>query len=174
MTAKANSHSSVIVVGRTPTRLSVGLAQRVADRMRDCGPAATGHPGALTVNTALHVAAPSMLGYERVEGKREATSVVSRHGGECSPERAGTATASVLARRAIIFPMPRPMSERQAWAQELDELPAQIAEHRRQLDATPAGDKVRRENLEWRIRRDRLRMAELQKRLTRTEAAEHG
>jgi hypothetical protein len=65
--------------------------------------------------------------------------------------------------------MPRSRGERDAWTEELNALPAQIAEHQRQLDATPVGDKDRRENLQWRIRRDQLRIAELEKRLRSAE-----
>jgi hypothetical protein len=63
--------------------------------------------------------------------------------------------------------MPRPKSEREAWTEELDALPALIAEHQRQLDATPVGDKERREKLRWRIRRDEKRMAEVRAWLAR-------
>jgi hypothetical protein len=64
--------------------------------------------------------------------------------------------------------MPRPKSEREAWKEELAGLPDQIANHQRELAATPVGDKERRENLLWRIRRDQLRILELEKKL-RTE-----
>jgi hypothetical protein len=64
----------------------------------------------------------------------------------------------------MICGVPRPKSEREAWTEELNALPAQIAEHQRQL-ATPVGDKERRENLAWRIRRDEKRMVELRSRL---------
>ena len=62
--------------------------------------------------------------------------------------------------------MPRPKSEREAWQDELNELPALIAGHHSELDATHVEDKDRRENLLWRIRRDEKRMAELRAKLT--------
>jgi septal ring factor EnvC (AmiA/AmiB activator) len=61
--------------------------------------------------------------------------------------------------------MPRPKSEREAWQEELNELPALIASHQSELDATRVEDKDRRENLQGRIRRDEKRMADLRKRL---------
>jgi hypothetical protein len=65
--------------------------------------------------------------------------------------------------------MPRSRTERQAIEEELADLPAQIANHKRELTATPKKEKVRRENLEWRIRRDEKRMADLRKRLVGAE-----
>jgi hypothetical protein len=65
--------------------------------------------------------------------------------------------------------MPRPKSEREQWQDELAELPALIAGHQSELDATRVEDKERRENLLWRIRRDEKRMAELRERLKVTE-----
>jgi chromosome segregation ATPase len=61
--------------------------------------------------------------------------------------------------------MPRPRAERQAIEEELAELPAQIAKHKREIAATPPQETERRENLEWRIRRDEKRVAELRARL---------
>jgi hypothetical protein len=61
--------------------------------------------------------------------------------------------------------MPHPKPEREAWQDELNELPDMIRGHRIELDATRVEDKERRENLLWRIRRDELRIAELEKRL---------
>jgi hypothetical protein len=66
--------------------------------------------------------------------------------------------------------MPRPKSEREAWEDELNELPALIAGHQSELDATRVEDKERRENLLWRIRRDELRIVELTKRLGASES----
>ena len=60
-------------------------------------------------------------------------------------------------------------TERQTIEEELAELPAQIANHKRELAATPMQDKERRENLVWRIRRDEKRTAELRARLARAE-----
>jgi hypothetical protein len=58
------------------------------------------------------------------------------------------------------------MTERQAWEHELrEELPAQLAAYRKELDATPITFKERRERLEWQIRRVQKRMAELEVRL---------
>jgi len=65
--------------------------------------------------------------------------------------------------------MPRPRSERERWTEELTALPDQIAEQQQQLDATPVGDKERRENLRWRIRRDEKRMADLRTWLARAD-----
>jgi hypothetical protein len=59
--------------------------------------------------------------------------------------------------------MPRSNDERQAWKDELAELPALIADHQAELDATHVEDKETRDHLRWRIRRDQLRMAELEK-----------
>jgi hypothetical protein len=48
--------------------------------------------------------------------------------------------------------MPRPRTERQALEHERDvELPAQIAGHRQELEATPRENKERRERLECRF-----------------------
>ena len=62
--------------------------------------------------------------------------------------------------------MPRPWNERQSLEEERDvELPAQLAQYRRDLDAIPAGDKTRREFVEWRIRFAEKRMADVLARL---------
>jgi hypothetical protein len=59
--------------------------------------------------------------------------------------------------------MPRPQNERQAWERELhEELPALLADHQRELAATPPESRERRERLEWQIKRAQKRMAELQ------------
>ena len=63
--------------------------------------------------------------------------------------------------------MPRPLTERQRWQQELDELPAQITGWEKELAALPPGER-RREMYDWMIRRDRLRMETLRKWLART------
>ena len=63
--------------------------------------------------------------------------------------------------------MPRPRTERQAWADECGEIPAQIAALQRDLDATPATHPERREGLTWKIRRVEQRMAALDARLAR-------
>jgi len=58
--------------------------------------------------------------------------------------------------------MPRPMTDRQAWERELrEELPTVLADHQRELAATPAENRDRRERLEWQIRRVEKRMANL-------------
>ena len=67
--------------------------------------------------------------------------------------------------------MPRPVTERQAWEHELrEELPAQLAAYRKELDATPLTFRERRERIEWQIRRAEMRLATIKTRLTvRTE-----
>lgn len=67
--------------------------------------------------------------------------------------------------------MVRPFNEREAWAQERAELPAQMATWQRDLDATHAENTARRERLAWNIRRDQKRMAELDARLAREDPA---
>ena len=62
--------------------------------------------------------------------------------------------------------MPAPTNERQALERELVELPAHVANYQRELDATPQGERERRERLEWQIQRVQKRMAEIQARLT--------
>jgi hypothetical protein len=61
--------------------------------------------------------------------------------------------------------MPRSRNERQALEQERTELPEQIATYQRELDATPAENRERREMREWQIRRDKKRLAEIGARL---------
>jgi len=61
--------------------------------------------------------------------------------------------------------MPRPRNERQAIEEELAELPEQIAAYQRELAATPAPDKTRREMREWQVRRAQKRLAEVEARL---------
>ena len=67
---------------------------------------------------------------------------------------------------AILSGMPRPRNERQALEEERDaELPAQLAQYRRDLDAIPREDKTRREFIEWKIRFAEKRMADVCARL---------
>lgn len=62
--------------------------------------------------------------------------------------------------------MPRPWNERQSLEEEQDvELPAQLAQYRRDLDAKTAADKTRREFVEWQIRFAEKRMADVLARL---------
>jgi hypothetical protein len=62
--------------------------------------------------------------------------------------------------------MPRPRNERQALEEERDvELPAQLAQYRRDLDAIPSTDKTWREFVEWQIRFAEKRMADVCARL---------
>lgn len=62
--------------------------------------------------------------------------------------------------------MPRPRNERQSLEEERDvELPAQLAQYRRDLDAIPATDKARREFVEWQIRFAGKRLADVLARL---------
>ena len=49
--------------------------------------------------------------------------------------------------------MPRPLTDRQRWQEELAELPSQVARRQVELAALAPGDRVRREMLEWMIRR---------------------
>lgn len=65
----------------------------------------------------------------------------------------------------ILFGLPRPRSERQAWEEERAEIPAQIAALQRELAATPATQPDHREALTWKIRRAEKRRAELDTRL---------
>jgi hypothetical protein len=66
--------------------------------------------------------------------------------------------------------MPRPRNERQALEEEeRAELTAQIAAYQRELAATPAENKTRREMREWQIRRDQKRLAEVEARLSEIE-----
>jgi len=64
--------------------------------------------------------------------------------------------------------MPRSRNERQALEEERDlELPAQLAQYRRDLDAIPPTDKTRREFVEWQIRFAEKRMADVCARLAK-------
>jgi len=65
-------------------------------------------------------------------------------------------------------PMPRPLTDRELWQEELAELPEQVARWEAEMAALAPGDRVRREMLEWMIRRDRLRRVELDRRLAGT------
>lgn len=79
---------------------------------------------------------------------------------------AGQPRRGLLAARAIIFHMPHPVTERQAWERELrEELPARLAEYQRELDDAPPVTAERREWLAWQIRRVQKRMAEIEARL---------
>jgi hypothetical protein len=62
--------------------------------------------------------------------------------------------------------MPAPINERQALERERAELPDQLANYQRELDATPQENRERRERLAWRIRRARKRLTEIETRLT--------
>ncbi len=62
--------------------------------------------------------------------------------------------------------MPAPTNERQSLERERDELPAHVANYRRELDATPPEQRERWERLTWQIQRVMKRMAEIQARLT--------
>jgi phage shock protein A len=62
--------------------------------------------------------------------------------------------------------MPAPTNERQALGRERAELPAHVANYRRELDATPQDNREHWERLEWQIRRVEKRMAEVRARLT--------
>jgi hypothetical protein len=62
--------------------------------------------------------------------------------------------------------MPPPRYDRQALEQERDvEIPAQIADYQRELDATPIEFTERRGRLEWQIRRAQKRLGEVEARL---------
>ena len=64
--------------------------------------------------------------------------------------------------------MPRPRNERESLEEERNvKLPARLAQYRRDLDATPRGDKTRREFIEWQIRFAEKRMADVCARLAR-------
>jgi hypothetical protein len=64
--------------------------------------------------------------------------------------------------------MPRPRNERQALEDERDvELPAQLAQYRRNLDAIPTTDKTWQEFVEWQIRCVEKRIADVCARLAR-------
>jgi hypothetical protein len=61
--------------------------------------------------------------------------------------------------------MPSPNNERQALERERKELPGQVANYQRELDATPQDQRERRDRLVWQIRRTQKRMAEVERRL---------
>jgi hypothetical protein len=64
--------------------------------------------------------------------------------------------------------MPRPRNERQSLEEERDvELPAQLAQYRRDLAAIPPTDKTRREFVEWQIRFAEKRLADVCARFAR-------
>jgi hypothetical protein len=68
--------------------------------------------------------------------------------------------------------MPRPKSDREAWQEELKELPALLAKLHRELAETPEKtdeDLERREVLQWKIRRAEHRITDLRERLLREE-----
>ena len=64
--------------------------------------------------------------------------------------------------------MPRPLTDRQRWQEELNELPAQITRWEKEVAALSPNER-RREMYEWMIRRDRLRMETLRKWLTQPD-----
>jgi hypothetical protein len=72
----------------------------------------------------------------------------------------------VLARRAIITPMPAPKDDRAALERERDELPALINTYEHELLATPVEEMEKREQLRWRLRLAEKRLAETNARLT--------
>lgn len=66
---------------------------------------------------------------------------------------------------------PHPLNERQALEHELrEELPAQLAAYRQELENAPVINRTRRERLEWEIRRMQKRMADVEMRLTKVSA----
>jgi hypothetical protein len=66
--------------------------------------------------------------------------------------------------------MPRPRNERQSLEEERDiELPGQLARYRRDLEAIPRGDNMRREFIEWQIRFAEKRLANVCARLAAME-----
>lgn len=73
--------------------------------------------------------------------------------------------------------MPRPRNDREAWQDELRDLPALLEQFRRELQETLAAtaeDKDRREALLWKIRRAEHRITDLRARLSSTEGEHHG
>jgi chromosome segregation ATPase len=69
--------------------------------------------------------------------------------------------------------MPRRKSDREAWEEELNELPALLSKLHRELAATPEKtdeDLDRRETLQWKIRRVEHRIVDLRSRLTTDDA----
>ena len=67
--------------------------------------------------------------------------------------------------------MPRPLSERERWQQERDDLIQKRAEYQTELESTLMKHKSRRQFLNWHIRRMTLRLAELEKRLAGLEGS---
>ena len=64
--------------------------------------------------------------------------------------------------------MPRPLNERQFLEHELrEELPAQLAAYRQELENAPVISRARRERLEWQIREREKRLAEVEMRLAK-------
>jgi len=64
--------------------------------------------------------------------------------------------------------MPRPTNELQSLEHELrEELPAQLAAYRQELENAPVISRTRREFLEWHIRRVQKRMVEIERRLAK-------
>jgi hypothetical protein len=68
--------------------------------------------------------------------------------------------------------MPITRNERQFLEEERAEIPGQIAAYRRDLAATPAHDKTRREMREWQIREREKRLAEVEARLVAMKVEE--
>ena len=56
--------------------------------------------------------------------------------------------------------VPRPVSDKQKWEEELAELPVTIAQHRAALAALPPGDRKWREFHDWLARRAERRKEE--------------
>jgi hypothetical protein len=63
--------------------------------------------------------------------------------------------------------MPRPRNERQSLERERAELPGQLAEYQKELDATAPDNTARRERFTFQIRRVKMRMAEIEARLAK-------
>jgi hypothetical protein len=61
--------------------------------------------------------------------------------------------------------MPRPLTDRQRWQEELQELTEKAAKHRAAHAASPASDRVRRDFHEWLTRDAEKRMVDLRARL---------
>jgi len=61
--------------------------------------------------------------------------------------------------------MPRALTDRQRWQEELQELTEKAVKHRAAFEALPASDRVRRDFHEWLARDAEKRMAELRMRL---------
>ena len=67
--------------------------------------------------------------------------------------------------------MPRPLTDRQRWEEELVELAQKIAKHREAMAILPAHDRTRREFHDWLIRAAETRMGVLRERLARLHQA---